>query len=94
LFPPYYLYVIVAALAASIATIKQNPRLGLILAAIAVAAGLLRQIVMPRVNAARDANLAGDEPAAAKFRALRRASVIVNLVQLLLAGLVVVRLLR
>ncbi len=93
-FPRYYLYIIATSLAAAVATIGSNPRLGLILIAIAISAALLRQVVMPRVNAARDAELAGDTGAAGTFRVLHRVSVAVNLAQLMLAGLVVVRLLR
>ena len=94
LFPIYYVYLIVTALIGCIATISLNPRLGLMLGAIAVSAGTLRQIVMPRVKAARDAELAGDAGATARFQLLHRVSVAVNLGQLLLAGIVVVRLLR
>jgi len=93
IFPLYYLYVIVTSLAGGLATISSNPRLGAILLAIAAAAVVLRQIVMPRANAARDAELAGDARAKARFQTLHRVSVVVNLAQLLLAGLVVVRLL-
>ena len=92
-FPLYYLYVLVTSLAGGLATISSNPRLGSALLAIAVAAAVLRQVVMPRVNAARDAELAGDTQAKSRFQMLHRFSVAVNLTQLLLAGVVVVRLL-
>ncbi len=92
-FPLYYLYVIVTSLAGGLATISSNPRLGSALLAIAAAAAVLRQVVMPRVNAARDAELAGDTQAKSRFQMLHRFSVAVNLTQLLLAGVVVVRLL-
>ncbi len=92
-FPLYYLYVIVTSLAGGLATISSNPRLGSALLAIAAAAVVLRQVVMPRVNAARDAELAGDTQAKSRFQMLHRFSVAVNLTQLLLAGVVVVRLL-
>lgn len=94
LFPIYYVYLAVTALVGCVATITPNPRLGMLLAAIAVSAAGLRQFVMPRVNAARDAEQAGDAGAAAQFRSLHRLSFAVNLAQLLVAGVVVVRLLR
>lgn len=92
-FPHYYAYVIAMSLAGGLATISINPRLGTIMLAIAAAAVVLRQVVLPRANAARDAELAGDADAKARFQTLHRVSVAVNLAQLLLAGLVVVRLL-
>ncbi len=92
-FPLYYLYVLGTALVGGLATISNNPRLGSALLVIGVSAAVLRQVVMPRVNAARDAELGGDAQAKARFQALHRTSVVVNVAQLLLAGLVVVRLL-
>jgi hypothetical protein len=91
-FPRYYLYLIVASGIASACVIAFHPRLGALLAAIAVSTLVVRQVVMPRINASRDADLAGDAAAGARFRLLHRAAVAVNVLQLLVACLVLYRL--
>jgi hypothetical protein len=47
-----------------------------------------RQVLMPRINEARDAELAGEQDAARRFQRLHRASVAVNAIQWLGALLV------
>ena len=47
-----------------------------------------RQVLMPRINAARDSELAGQADAAGRFKTLHRVSVLINLAQWL-AGLTV-----
>jgi hypothetical protein len=91
-FPRYYLFLIVASGIASACVIWFHPRLGALLAAIAVSTVVVRQVVMPRINASRDAELAGDVAAAARFRLLHRAAVVVNVLQLLVACVVLYRL--
>ena len=43
----------------------------------------IRQQLVPRINQLRDAELAGDAAAGARFATLHRVSVIINMVQLL-----------
>ncbi len=67
-----------------------NPRLAGIIAAVAAAFIAVRLLVVPKINAAREARLGGDEAAAARFRKLHRISVFINLSQMLaLAGIMV-----
>ena len=81
LFPGYYVFMIVASALAAIG-LYQSPLLALIMAAIAISTLAVRQLLVPKINAWRDAELAGDEAAAAKFNAGHRLSVIINLIQL------------
>ena len=61
-----------------------------VVAAVAAAFIGVRLLVVPKINAAREARLAGDAAAAARFRALHRISVIINMSQMLvLAGIMV-----
>ena len=91
-FPRYYLFLIVAAAIASACAIGFHPRLGMLLALIALSTLVIRQVVMPMINAARDAELAGDPAAGGRFRLLHRAAVVVNVLQLAVAGFVMFRL--
>ena len=50
-----------------------------------------RQVLMPRVNRARDEHLAGDVAAGSRFNRLHRTSVAINAVQLLATAAVLVR---
>jgi uncharacterized membrane protein YhiD involved in acid resistance len=61
-------------------------------AAAVVASGFVfsRQGLMPRINAYRDAELAGDASAKQPFARLHRLSVVVNLAQMVLVALVLV----
>ena len=43
----------------------------------------VKQSLLPKINAARDAELAGDASAGASFNSMHRLSVIINMVQLL-----------
>ena len=91
-FPRYYLFLIGASGVASACAVGFHPRLGALLGLIALSTALVRQIVMPMINAARDAELAGDPAAGARFKLLHRAAVVVNVLQLAVAGFVLFRL--
>ena len=87
-FPWYYLYVIVfgflsaifAGLAAAGFWVLSSS------AVVALASVYTRQILMLQINELRDRELAGDVAAGAEFKSKHRLSVIINSVQLLLAG--------
>jgi hypothetical protein len=85
-FPHYYLFVILGALAAGLALIAVDGRAVALMGWVAVLGVLSRQVLMPRINAARDAELAGEEVAKSRFAALHGLSVAVNFVQLGLIG--------
>jgi hypothetical protein len=91
-FPRYYLFLIVTSAVGALAIVAKHPRLGMLMAAIALSTVVIRQLVMPAINRARDAELAGDEAAGRRFRLLHRAAVIVNVAQLLVAIVVMARL--
>jgi len=90
-FPWYYLFVIVGAVAAGLALIARD---GMAVAAMGWVAALglvARQGLMPMINAARDAELAGEAQAKRRFKALHGASVAINFVQLALIAWVLAR---
>ena len=96
LFPRYYLWGLVAALLATLLAVWANAG-GLVISACATVTVLFvfaRQNLMPAINRARLRQLDGDEAAAARFKRLHGASVLINLLQLLLLVAAMVSLLR
>ncbi len=87
LFPRYYAWgFVVAALATLLAAIAGAEPLAIAVAAlIALGFVIARQVLVPRINRARDAELAGDATAGRRFARLHRLSVSLNAVQLLAA---------
>ncbi|MEO9572873.1 MAG: DUF4149 domain-containing protein [Tateyamaria sp.] len=83
-FPYYYLAVIVLSAMCAIAVIVVSALAGGVLGLICLSTVYARQILMPQVNAATDR---GDE---SMFKRLHGLSVIIQLVQIGLAGWVVV----
>lgn len=82
LFPGYYAFIIVLSAIGAVA-LYSEPASVAILGAIAFSTVAVRQILVPRINALRDLELAGDENAGKKFAAGHRLSVIVNVAQLI-----------
>ena len=86
LFPRYYLWGIVVALACSLSAWLSET--GGVATGVSLAVLLLfvyaRQFLMPAINRARDRDLEGDSQAGASFRALHLQSVLINALQLLL----------
>ena len=91
-FPRYYLYVLATSALAAALLAARDPASASVLALVAAVTLWLRQGLMPRINALRDAELGGDTAAGPRFARLHRLSVGVNLVQLLAAAGVLVRL--
>ncbi|MEO0975349.1 MAG: DUF4149 domain-containing protein [Pseudomonadota bacterium] len=81
LFPAYYAFMIVSATIAALG-FHARPRIALGLGAVALSTLLVRQLLVPRINAARDAQLAGDTSAAQRFARGHHLSVAINMVQL------------
>jgi len=86
MFPRYYFWGLAAAILATLLALFAHAD-----GAVTVACGIVtvmfvfaRQQLMPAINRARDARVAGDEGAAGRFRRLHGLSVLVNLAQLLL----------
>jgi hypothetical protein len=88
-FPRYYLYLAVLALVAGLAALGAGRLLeSALMAAMAASTLALRQVLMPRLNAWRDAELKGDAAAGRKFSQGHKASVAINLAQMVVAALV------
>ena len=83
LFPRYYLALIVGSGVAGGLWISSAPLAASICWLVALSTLWVRQRLVPRINALRDAELAGDVAAGARFATLHRVSVIINMVQLL-----------
>lgn len=90
-FPRYYLYVIIAAASGALGLAVADSFSAAVLAVVAAVTLWLRQGLMPRINALRDADLGGDAGAASRFARLHRLSVMANGVQLLAVLGVMVR---
>ena len=83
LFPRYYLALIVGSGVAGGLWISSAPMAAAVCWLIAGSTLWIRQSLVPRINQLRDAELAGDAAAGARFAMLHRVSVIINMVQLL-----------
>ncbi len=91
LFPLYYAYVAATAAGAALMLLKR-PLEVFGLGVIVVTTVLVRQTLVPKINAWRDAALAGDERAESLFNISHRFTVLLNVVQMLIALTVIVRL--
>jgi Domain of unknown function (DUF4149) len=85
-FPHYYLFVLVTAVAATVALVQLDPLASVLMAGTAVVALVARQLLMPAINAARDGG------AKTRFDRLHGLSVALNMVQLAAVLAVLVRL--
>ena len=83
LFPRYYLALIVGSGVAGCLWISSAPLAAGTCLLIALSTLWIRQRLVPRINQVRDAELAGDNTAGARFATLHRVSVIINMIQLL-----------
>lgn len=93
LFPVYYLVIIgLGAATALPLAIAGRPVDAAAMAFVAGFAALLRQGLLPRLDALRAAKEAGDAVAVRRFARLHRASVAVNMAQLLATAAILLRL--
>jgi len=83
LFPRYYLALILGSGAAGLCFITASPPSAAVCLMIAGSTGWVRQVLVPRINQLRDAELNGDANAGQQFARLHRWSVGINMVQLL-----------
>ena len=83
LFPRYYLFMAIAAAAAAALASGASVLAALIMVAVAIGFVVARQLLMPAINRARDAELAGSPSAGGRFARLHRLSVGINSLQLL-----------
>ena len=91
-FPIYYIVGLVVAGATVPVAVWEGGFLAAgVLAVVACGFALSRFVLVDRINAARDAELAGEAGAKRRFRWLHRSSVLINLVQMLLLLGVVLR---
>ncbi|WP_439576395.1 DUF4149 domain-containing protein [Elioraea sp.] len=90
LFPVYYVWGTGMAGAAAIALVPVAWEAAIVLATVTAGFVFAHQALMPRINAYRDAELAGDASAKRPFTRLHALSVAINLAQMLLVALVLV----
>jgi hypothetical protein len=82
-FPGYYTWGLILATASAAIATWSSPMLSLACAAVAVLFVYARQSLMPKINAARDAQLELDAEAEGRFNRLHLQSVVINGAQLL-----------
>jgi hypothetical protein len=82
-FPNYYLWGLVVAAASTLIAVSTSWTISLACAAVAALFVYARQVLMPKINDARDAHLRGESGAGGRFKQLHLQSVIVNGFQLL-----------
>ncbi|MEM1261672.1 MAG: DUF4149 domain-containing protein [Pseudomonadota bacterium] len=90
LFPRYYTFIIVASSVAAVLHWRVPIEAG-VLAAVALSTLWVRQSLVPKVNAWRDLELAGDKQAGKQFARGHRLSVAINMLQMLLLIAVAIR---
>lgn len=90
LFPIYYVWGAGLAAAGAVAFLPIAWEAGVILALVAAGFVFSRQALMPRINAYRDLELAGDASARRPFQRLHGLSVAINLAQMVLVALILV----
>ncbi len=88
-FPWYYAFVIGGGAASAAVLLAVDDRAAVLLALTAASAVYARQDLMPRINAARDAQLAGVAGAKRRFDLLHGWSVVLNFLQLGAIGWVI-----
>ena len=87
LFPVYYLVIIICgAVGALTLALQEQPVAAALLALVAGFAVLVRQVVIPRLDALREAKTAGDAAAMRQFKRLHGLSMAVNLAQIAAAA--------
>lgn len=87
MFPRYYLLIILTGFVTALAAAFAARWLPALLFTLVAALGLIaRHGILPAVNRARDAELGGDPAAGRRFARLHRASVTLNVVQLVIAA--------
>jgi len=91
LFPRYYLALIIGSGLAGALWLQSTPWAGGTCLMIALSTLWVRQSLVPRINALRDAELGGDNAAAVQFARLHRLSVVINMIQLAALFLLLVR---
>ncbi|MEO1251808.1 MAG: DUF4149 domain-containing protein [Pseudomonadota bacterium] len=85
LFPAYYMFVVATSGVAAVAAIFINAVYAVGLSSITVTTLAVRELLMPQLNVWRDQSLLGDVDAGRKFNSGHRLSVVVNMVQLIVA---------
>jgi hypothetical protein len=91
-FPWYYLAVAAGGLVAALGLGVARPLEAAAMAAVGGLAIFSRQLLMPAINRARDAELAGNAAAGTRFQRLHRLSVAINVLQVAAVAAVIFRL--
>lgn len=91
-FPVYYLAMLGLSGLAGLCALAARPVDAGVLLGVAAGFAFARQVLMPRINALRDRQARGESEAGPRFARLHRLSVWINAVQLLAAGIIMVRL--
>lgn len=90
-FPWYYLVILALGGVAALLLVFQRPLDAAIMAGVTCAGAAARQLLMPAINRARDAMLAGDDARKRRFSTLHRLSVWINAAQIIAIAVVLAR---
>ena len=82
LFPRYYLFLIAGSAAAALAHGRSAPEPALLAGAVSLSTAAVLFLLVPKINALRDQQLAGDQAAGRAFDRAHRLSVGVDFVQI------------
>ena len=91
LFPRYYLALVLGSGLAGCLWISNEPFAAMVCLLIALSTLWIRQRLVPKINQLRDAEIAGDSVAGASFTRLHRVSVIINMIQLVALGILLLK---
>ena len=89
-FPWYYLFVISVSALSCLALVPLKLISAALIGTVAIIGLFARQILMPRINSARDLQLLGDKSARGRFGRLHGLSVFLNFGQLAITGYVLI----
>jgi hypothetical protein len=84
IFPRYYLWGIIFTIITAAIAIEVDTNVFTTVSVIAILFIFSRQILVPAINVARDAKLAGEDGAVSRFKRLHLVSVLINLSQMLM----------
>jgi hypothetical protein len=89
-FPWYYVFIISTSVFSCLTLLSLNLQSAILMASVVIIGIFARQILMPKINAARDLQLKGDTAARGHFGRLHALSVFLNFGQLAIVGYVLI----
>jgi hypothetical protein len=89
-FPWYYIFIISISALSCLALIPLNSLSATLMGSVVIIGIFARQVLMSKINAARDRQVKGDKAARGQFVRLHGLSVFLNFIQLAIAGYILI----